>query len=187
MSPPVETPAQDERHQAEVIVPSNVTPFAPAVAMPTAKLDHVSIEDCDTLWDWVRADRDGTTAFLGREHKNSQSFHEQIAHLFNLEQQRSSWVRAIRRGDVLCGFIMLNPIVRTPQLAGTVHLYIAPEQCVDMSAWLPSVFAQLPSDMILMLVDARGTFTEILKPIGFQPNTVLTRPVKTHDVVAHAD
>lgn len=156
---------------------SEAIPF-PSTA-PKFTLVESTVEDFDRLWDWARSDKEAVASFLDRAHTNSQSFFQQIGKILGEEREQRAWFRSIRRGDELCGFVMLAPILKTQTtLAATLHLYVASHAVgAEGTAAIPeNVIAQLPPDMTLAMVAPTEEFAQMFTPLGFESKIVLTRP-----------
>lgn len=151
--------------------------FAPKAASAVS-LRQTTVDDVDRLWDWIRADRDGTTAFLGHSHQNSRAFFEQVGQIAAKEQSGVAWMRSIARGDDLIGFVILDPITRGTSPVGTCHIYINPETRGQLPALLPSILAdgdrQLPN-MTYFVATQDEALSSLLKSAGFTAQIVLTR------------
>ena len=151
---------------------------------PPAKsftLAESTVDDFDQLWDWARSDKIGVSEFLSQSHANSQTFFQQIRKILGEEREQRAWLRSVRRGDELCGFVMLSPIVKMPTLAATVHLYLTGATHTDAIA---DVLGQLPPQMTLMMVAINEDVARHFETLGFQSKIVLTRPpsgVDGHD------
>lgn len=156
----------------DVIANRPPIPFTPQPSIPDFTLAESTVEDFDRLWDLARSDRNGVAAFLDRVHTNSQSFFQQIGKILGDEREQRAWFRSIRRGDELCGFVMLAPIVKTPTLAATLHLYLTDQS----SNAVADVISQLPTDMTLMMVAPDDQIANLFLPLGFESKIVLTRP-----------
>lgn len=152
-------------------LPFTVTPPAPVFVLAES-----TVEDFDQLWDWARSDRDGVTNFLQHSHANSQSFFGQIGVIVSEESQQRAWLRSVRRGDDLCGFVMLKPIIKTPVYSGTLHLYLTGNTPADA---VTDVIEQLPPQMTLMMVAANEDVARQFVSLGFQSKIVLTRPASS--------
>jgi hypothetical protein len=142
-------------------------------------LEMTLVEDIDQLWDWVRADRDGTTAFLGHAHRNTQSFFNQVAQIGRKEKDGVAWLRSIKRAGALVGFVILDPIQRGTPPVAHCHIYIAQEMRGSLPDFLPSLLAegdrQLPG-VTLFVATNQDSLASILKSVGFTSQIVLTRP-----------
>jgi len=153
--------------------------FAPRATSSAISLRPTTVDDVDRLWDWVRSDREGTTAFLGHSHPNSQSFFHQIGQIAAKELDRVAWMRSIMQHDELIGFVILDPITRTASPVGTCHVYISTVHRGSFPAMLPSILAdgdrQLPN-MTYFVATQDEAIAEILKGAGFAAQIVLTRP-----------
>ena len=169
---PASSPAQDAPP-----TPSNVTPFA-APKPDQVDLSPLSVEDVDRLWDWVRADREGTTAFLGHTHPNSQAFFYQIGQIAQKELDGSAWMRSIVKGDALIGFVILDPITKTKNPVGTCHIYISQNVRGELPKLLPSILAegdqQLPN-ITYFVATQDEAMSALLQSAGFSAQIVLTR------------
>lgn len=148
-------------------------------AFPQAKavvnewsFDHVTVEDTDQLWDWVRADRPGTTGFLGVEHKNSQSFNNHVGASIQNEAAGTAWFRAIKMNGQLVGFLALTLVNQS----ASVSLYVEP----DHRAAIPSIVAEavrvMPLQLALVVVTTDDDIISAFSAEGFERKTVLTRP-----------
>lgn len=187
---PVTTAFGDDA-PAEIMDPVQSEPApAPAAVLYTERFVNVSretsdvtlaqttVEDIDQLWDWVRADREGTTAFLGLSHPNTASFFNQIAQIGQKEKDGVAWLRSIKRGDSLIGFVILDPIQRGNPPVGKCHIYVSQEARGHLPEFLLSILAegdrQLPG-MTLFVATDQDAIAEMLKAAGFTSQIVLTR------------
>lgn len=141
-------------------------------------LAQTTVEDIDQLWDWVRSDREGTTAFLGLAHQNTASFFNQIGQIGQKERDGVAWLRSIKRGESLIGFVILDPIQRGNPSVGKCHIYVSPEARGHLPEFLPSILAegdrQLPG-MTLFVATDQEAIASMLKAAGFASQIVLTR------------
>ena len=145
-------------------------------------LQQTTVEDIDQLWDWVRSDREGTTAFLGLSHPNTASFFHQIGQIGQKEKDGVAWLRSIKRGDSLIGFVILDPIQRGNPPVGRCHIYVSPDERGHLPEFLPSILAegdrQLPG-MTLFVATDQDAIAAMLKAAGFTSQIVLTRQSPT--------
>ena len=154
--------------------------FASSVPRGTSDvtLAQTTVEDIDQLWDWVRADREGTTAFLGLAHPNTASFFSQIGQIGQKEKDGVAWLRSIKRGDSLIGFVILDPIQRGNPPVGKCHIYVSPDERGSLPELLPSLIAEgdrlLPGVTLFVATSEEGWAT-MLKAVGFASQIVLTR------------
>lgn len=151
--------------------------FAPSPQAARAyHLDHTTVEDIDALWDWVRADRSGTSAFLGQPHANSQSFFSQIVALYEREQRGTAWFRAVRNVKGLVGFVLLT---LAPQ-AATMQMYVEPSERGAFADVLRDVLAGVDTQAPRLALVTASDDPDVIAAFrghGFTPTTVLTRPV----------
>lgn len=181
LPPKHETPAVTPVVDAGAVAPNSsvlyTEKFAPKPASEVA-LRPTTVDDVDRLWDWIRSDRDGTTAFLGHTHQNSRAFFEQIGQIAVKERDGVAWMRSISRGDELIGFVVLDPITRGTHPVGTCHIYINPETRGQLPALLPSILAdgdrQLPN-MTYFVATQDDALSSLLQSAGFSAQIVLTR------------
>lgn len=160
---------------ANSIVPDAIArdpiPFtAPKPQTPTVQLAQVTVEDIDQLWDWVRSDREGVASFLSATYQNSQAFFARIGQIIADEQSGTAFLRSVRDGDTLAGFVMLAPIING---CATVHLYLTPKTPTKV---MTSVIEALPRNIQLMLVAPSAEFAAMFDQHGFTAKLVLTRP-----------
>lgn len=153
-------------------------PVSPFKQSPAFQLAESTVEDFDRLWDLARTDKIAVAQFLSQSHPNSQSFFQQLGKILAEEREQRAWLRSIKRGDGLCGFVMLSPIVKTPNLAATLHLYLSPEAYAAEGSGraFEDVIAQLPHAMTLMMVAPTKDFAQHFVDLGFESKIVLTRP-----------
>ena len=156
--------------------------FAPKVTAGV-QLGAVTVEDCDQLWDWVRADPEGTSRFIGT-FQNSRELYTYIGNIAVKERNGVATLYAIREQGLI-GFILLDPIYRTDgqRPVGTTHIYLSPETQGRLPALLPSLMSEadrLVPGMNLCVVTQRPEWATMLQAVGFKSQYVLTResPVK---------
>ena len=173
MPPPntvVEVPDGETLPQAAARL-SEPIPFSAYADLIALHLDSTTVEDIDQLWDWVRADRDGTTAFLNQAHANSQSFHQQIA---SIVQDGTAWFRSIRRGEALLGFTLVKT-AKTP-LTGMIGIYLEPSQRGLIKDVIAEIVTQANPQMTLMCLTTDQGLADLFTDCGFTSQYVLTRP-----------
>ena len=151
--------------------------FAPE-ASSAVTLRETTVDDVDRLWDWIRADRDGTSAFLGHTHQNSRAFFDQIGQIAQKERDGVAWLRSIVHNKDLVGFVILDPITRGAKPVGTCHIYISPKTRGQLPALLPAILAdgdrQLPN-MTYFVATQDDALSSLLQSAGFTAQIVLTR------------
>jgi hypothetical protein len=141
-------------------------------------LQPTTIEDIDRLWDWVRSDREGTTAFLGLAHQTTTTFFQQIAMIGQKERDGVAWLRSIKRDRALIGFVILDPIQSGRPPVGRCHIYVSVEERGHLPEFLPSILADgdrlLPGMTLFVATDSEA-MASLLKAAGFTSQFVLTR------------
>lgn len=181
----VAVPADSVTPDAPPVAPANVhyiDKFAPVDAVDRVVLEPATIEDVDALWDWVRADPEGSAAFLGGQHiGNSRDLFTFIGKVAEMERNGHAKFFSIRDAEALLGFIMLNPIHRQVGHApvGTVHVYLGVESRGRLKAILPRLIeesSRVAPGVNLCVITSRPEWASMLEDAGFASHTVLTRP-----------
>lgn len=174
--PPLQTAPTTNVHYPS-FAPQPVTTAAPQ----SVTLDRVSVEDVDRLWDWVRADAEGTSAFLGATFANSRDLFTYVGKVAEQERSGHAAFYAIREGDGLRGFILLWPIYRETgkNPVATTHIYLEPESRGRLASLLPALMHEadrLAPGVNLCVITQRQEWAAMLKSAGFESQFVLTRP-----------
>ena len=161
--------------------PTNIHPF---VKPQGVVLDPVTVDDVDRLWDWVRADKDGTSAFLGATFENSRALFTYVEKVAEQERNSHAAFYAIREPDALLGFVLLWPIFREQgkNPVATTHVYLEPESRGRLSALLPMLMAEadrIAPSLDLRVVTTRSEWATMLQAVGFESHLVLTRTART--------
>lgn len=161
--------------------------FAPVPKLDQVVLDQTTVEDIDQLWDWVRSDADGTTAFLGGgPYTNSRDLFTYIQKVAEMERNGNAKFYSIRDGEALLGFIMLNPIYREAGKSpvGVTHIYVEPAARGRLQSLLPRLLQEadrLAPSLNLSVITTRPEWAAVLESVGFSAQTVLTRQSSTGD------
>lgn len=160
---------------------------APASARPL-DLRAVTYADLDRLWDWIRADVEGATRFLGAMPEHSQALFAWFQKLLDAERSGHALVRAIDGitavnglpSPMHIGFIMLNPLNRaTTPAIGQVHCYLSPSVQGSLPQLLPvllDIAAEQEPTLTLVVGTTDYAFAKLLQPHGFHISIALTRP-----------
>ncbi len=188
--PPVDPPTAPPAVVPHYDDPESVTPdptpasatkvhYTDAFRQNAITLDHVTIEDCDQLWDWVRTDKEGTAEFLGATFANSRALFDYIAKVAQHERDGTAALYAIREGDLI-GFAMLWPIQRETGKApiATAHLYVAPDARGRIKQLLGVLIGE--ADRLrynLSVITQRQEWATALAESGFATHFLLTRQV----------
>lgn len=160
--------------------PDFAHPFTPITDSGGVKLDRVSVEDVDRLWDWARADVEGVEAFLGKQFTNSRALFADIAKLAEQERNSHAAFFAIRESDALRGFVLLWPIYREQgkNPVATTHIYLEPDTQGRLPALLPQLMNEadrLAPGVNLCVITQRQEWATMLQSAGFVSQFVLTR------------
>jgi hypothetical protein len=124
----VERRLRSQEHAPSTVTPQMpVNPMTPAPTYLTAA--HVSHEDIDRLWDWIRRDPSSSQAFFGRVPATSRQLHAIFEALADAESTGVGLARAlVIEGGAMpthIGFAMIAPIMADEQLA-LLHVYLEP-------------------------------------------------------------
>lgn len=147
----------------------------------------VSIEDIDTLWDWVRADPSGTKEFMdGVLPANSPMLHNWARDLALRQRANEALALSILSAKKLIGLLTVDPIIRAAghPPAGVLHLYIEPssrESTRDLLPLLCGEVDRLAPGMSLMVNTPRAAWADLFQSFGFERTFVLTRRASVGD------
>ena len=190
VSPHPDPPESDPTESATS--PTNILRYTGTLSEPNAiiaaqrsalVLEPVITEDVDRLWDWVREDSEGVSAFLGATFVNSRLLFTYVEKVAEQERKGNAAFYAIRENDALLGFVLLYPIVRpaNENPVGTTHIYLEPKSRGRLPLILPMLMNEadrLAPGVNLCVITQRTEWTAMLESAGFKSHFVLTRTAK---------
>lgn len=140
---------------------------------------HITAEDIDRLWDWLRSDKDYGFAFVGRTFNTSLALHVFMTQMSQAETQGVALIRALHYHEHHLGFAMLAPILAQERTA-LMHVYLQPAVRGQLAQFIrPLVeIAQKTAPGVHLAVPSMGddAYTrlhrQLLKPLGFQEHVM---------------